>query len=430
MIFFTYTTAFTRLITFTAAIIIAVALMFNLNITASAAGFASESEVLSTAQTPFDKKYVKIDWHTSEGENVGVPLAFEDHLFLPTLNKVNKLSEKDGKVIASAELDEKVSQSSRGVIENGLLIQPTRTKIHLIDIAEMRVLNSKNFGEIVTDVACDDGLAYFGFKDGGGYKFRCADISKNLETVWEYTSEKPVTSPAKIGGKVVFGAGENLIVRTESGFAENPVGAEISHVFAGKFAVFMCCNNADNGELRKLRLDDDGKAEEDSLGVCELGGTLTAAVGVDNHIYVGSTEGFFVIDGLNMDVTKRFDELKNASAPLITLGNGVRAYTAAPHSDKDGNRWYLYSVLDTDETVTLSELAKIIDFTDGKAAVSDSGRMFFRDAKGQVWAISESKPSLILGIIKVILAFAILIMLILILRAWVKNRQSKRPPEF
>lgn len=400
---------------------------FSLSISASAAGFASESDVLSTAQTPFDKKYVKIDWHTPQGENVGVPLAFEDFLYLPTLNKVNKISEKDGKITASTELDEKVSTSARGVIDDGLLIQPTRTELHVINVAEMQLLHTKSFGEIITDVACEDGLAYFGFKDGGAFKFRCADVSNELETVWEYSSEKPVTSATKIGGKIVFGSGENLIVRTESDFAENPVGAEISHVFAGKYAIFMCC---DNGELRKLRLDDDGKAEENSLGVCELGGTLTAAVGVDNHIYVGSTEGFFVIDGLNMDVTKRFDELKNASAPILTLGNGVRAYTAAPHSDADGNRWYLYSVLDTDETVTLSELAKIIDFTDGKAAVSDSGRMFFRDAKGQVWAISLSKPSLILGIIKVILAFAILIMLILILRAWVKNRQAKKPPKF
>lgn len=415
---------------YTTALILSMALMFNLNIRASAAGFASESEVLSTAKTPFDKKYVKIDWHTPEGENVGVPLAFEDFLILPTLNKVNKISEKDGKIVASAELDEKVSTSSRGVIADGVLIQPTRTALYLIDVSEMKVLCTKKFGEIITDVACENGLAYFGFKDGDGYKFLCADISNNLETVWEYSSEKPVTEAGKIGNKIVFGAGENLIVRTENDFVENAVGAEVSHVFAGKFAVFMCCDNSENGELRKLRLDDDGKAEEDSLSVCELGGELTAAVGVDNHIYVGSTEGFFVIDGLNMDVTKRFDELKNASAPILTLGSGVRAYTAAPHSDNDGNRWYLYSVLDTEESVSISELAKIIDFTDGKAAVSDSGRMFFRDAKGQVWTISESKPSLILGIIKVILAFAILIMLILILRAWVKNRQAKRPQEF
>lgn len=394
---------------------------------ANAAGFAAESETVHTAKTPYDKKYVKIDWHTAEGENVGVPLPYEEFLLVPTLNKVNKLSEKDGKLAAAAELNEKVSVSCRGAVSDGTLIQPARTSLYLIDVGEMNVLHTRKFGEIVTDVACEDGLAYFGFKDGDGFKLCCVDVSKELETVWEYASEKPVTSPARIGGNVVFGAGERLIVRTENGFAENEVGAEITHVFAGKYAVFMCCAG---GELRKLRLDEDGKAEEDSLGICEIGGKLTAPVGIDNHIYVGSDEGFFVIDGLNMDVTKKFTELKNASAPVLTVGNGVRAYTAAPHSDADGNRWYLYSVLDTDESQTASELAKIIDFTDGKTAVSNSGRMFFRDAKGQVWAISESKPSIILSIIKVILVLAILIMLILILRAWVKNRQAKKPPEF
>lgn len=408
---------------------LALSLLFLVG-TASAAGFASESEAALTAKTPYDKSYVRIDWHTEEGENVGVPLPHEEFLLVPTMNKVNKLSEKDGKLTASAELGEKVSQNAGGVIDNGMLIQPTRTSLYVINAENMSVLCSKKFGEIITDVACADGLAYFGFMDGGLFKFCCADTSRELETVWEYSSQKPVSSPARIGEKIVFGAGEKLVVRTESGFRENDAGAEITHVFAGKYAVFMCCNNSDNGELRKLRLDENGNAEEDSLGVCEIGGTLTAPVGIDNHIYVGSNEGFFVIDGLNMDITKKFSELKNASAPVLTVGNGVRAYTAAPHTDADGNRWYLYSILDTDEAVTLSELAKIIDFTDGKTAVSQTGRMFFRDAKGQVWAISEAKPSVFVGIIKVVLALAIIIMLILILRAWVKNRQSKRPPQF
>lgn len=400
---------------------------------ADAAGFAAEADTTHTAKTPYDKRYVKIDWHTPEGETVGVPLAVDEYLFVPTLNKVNKLSEKNGEVIASVEFDEKVSESCSGVITESTLIQPARTSLYVIDTVDMSVLCSRTFGEIVTDVACADGLAYFGFKgsnDEDSFTLCCADISNKLETVWEYTSEKPVTSPARLGENVIFGAGDKLVVRTENGFVENDAGAEITHVFAGKYAVFMCCGNSDNGELRKLRLDEDGKAEDDSLGVCEIGGKLTAPVGIDNHIYVGSDEGFFVIDGLNMEIMKEFPELKNASAPVLTIGSGVRAYTAAPHADADGDRWYLYSVLDTDESQTLSELAKIIDFTDGKAAVSKSGRMFFRDAKGQVWAISESKPSVIVGIIKVILVLAILIMLILILRAWAKNRQAKKPPEF
>lgn len=389
------------------------------------AGFASEGETVLTAQTPYDKKYVSIDWNTSAGETVGVPLVYGEFVILPTLNKVQKLSEKDGTAAASAALDEKVSENSRGVILNDTLIQPTRTSLYVIELGNMSVVRSESFGEIVTDVAADGDLIYFGYKSGDRYKLCC--VSKDLETVWEYESESAVTSPARIGDKIIFGAGDKLTVRFEDKFIENAVGAEITHIFAGKYAVFMSCKD---GRLAKLRLNADGKTEEDTLMFCALGGELTQPAGVENHIYVGSTEGFFVVDGLNMEITKSFNELKNSSAPVVTTGAGVRAYTAAPHSDASGDRWYLYNILDTDETQTLSELAKIIDFTNGKTAVSKSGRMFFRDARGQVWAISATKPSVIVGIIKIVLILAIIVMVLLILRAWAKKRQEKRPPEY
>ena len=394
---------------------------------ADSAGFAAESDTVVSAQTPYDKKYVAIDWNTSPGDNVGVPVPYGEFLLVPTINKVNKLSEKDGAVIGAAELDEKVSESRKGAVINGTLIQPTRTSLYAIALDDMSVVCSKTFGETVTDVAVTDELVYFGHKNGNEYIFCCADLSDNLETVWEYKTDKAVTSPARIGDTVVFGAGDKLIVRTDDGFAENPVGAEITHVFAGKYAVFMCCSN---GELRKLRLDEDGMTEEDSLEICKLGGELTAPAGIDNHIYVGSTEGFFVVDGLNMEIAESFDDLENACAPVVTVGSGVRAYTAAPHADQNGDRWYLYSILDTDEAQTVSELAKIIDFTGGKISVSESGRMFFRDAKGQVWAISLVKPSIFSAAVRIVLLVAIFVMVLLILRAWAKKRQEKKPPEY
>lgn len=394
---------------------------------AKSAGFAAESETVTAAQTPFDKKYVSIDWNTSQSDTVGVPLTYKDFVLIPTLNKVNKLSEKDGEVAATVEFEEKVSENCRGVVIGDTLIQPTRTKLYAVDLNSMSVNCSKAFGEIVTDIAVSEQLVYFGSRDGNKYKFLCADMSKELETVWEYDSDVPVTSPARIGDMIIFGAGGKLIVRTENGFAENMVPSEITHVFAGEYAVFMSCKN---GELLKLRLDENGKTEEDSLLSCEIGGTLTAVSGIENHIYVGSTEGFFAVDGLNMEITKSFDELKNASAPIITTGNGVRAYTAAPHSDPDGDCWYLYSILDTDDAQTASELAKIIDFTDGKATVSQSGKMFFRDAKGKVWAISETEPNVFVNILKIVLLIAIFVMILLILRTWAKKRQEKKPPEY
>ena len=394
---------------------------------ADSAGFAAESETVVSAQTPYDKKYVSIDWHTSAGETIGVPIPYGEFLLIPTINKVNKLSEKDGTVTASAEFDEKVSENCKGAIINGRLIQPTRTSIYAVDTEDMSVICSKIFGEIVTDIAVSDDLVFFGYKDGDRFVFCCADISYGLETVWEYWSDKAPTSPARIDDTVMFGAGDKLIVSTDDGFAENPIGVEITHIFAGKYAVFMCCSN---GELRKLRLDEDGNAEEDTLESCMLGGELTAPAGIDNHIYVGSSEGFFVVDGLNMEISERFDDLENACAPVVTVGSGVRAYTAAPHADQNGDRWYLYSILDTDESQTASELAKIIDFTDGRISVSESGRMFFRDAKGQVWAISLVKPSVFAAAVRIVLLIAIFVMVLLILRAWAKKRQEKKPPEY
>lgn len=402
--------------------------LFSTSLTALAesAGFAAESETTVSAQTPYDKKYISIDWNTSAGETVGVPVPYGEFVLIPAVNKVNKLSEKDGKITAAAEFDEKVSENCKGAVVNDTMIQPTRTSLYAVDLKDMSVICSKTFGEIVTDIAVADDLVYFGCKDGG-FKFYCVDISKNLETVWEYKSDKAVTSPARIGDTVMFGAGGDLVVRTDDGFAENPVGAEITYVFAGKYAVFMCCTN---GELRKLRLTEDGKTEDDSLMSCVIGSGLTAPAGIDNHIYVGSDDGFFVVDGLNMEVAERFDDLKGACAPIVTAGSGVRAYTAAPHSDKDGDRWYLYNILDTDETRTALELAKLIDFTNGKISVSASGRMYFRDAKGQVWAASATKPNFFIAAVKIALVIAIFIMVLLILRAWAKKRQEKKPPEY
>lgn len=389
------------------------------------AGFASESETVLAAQTPYDKSYISIDWNTAEGETVGVPLTHGEFILLPTLNKVLKLSEKDGSITGSALLDDKVSENVRGVILNDTLIQPARNSLYVIPLRNMSAECSREFGEIVTDVAADGELIYFGYKNGEKYSF--CSVTQKLENVWTYDTESPVTSPARIGDKIVFGAGSKLVVRVGDKFVENDVGEEITHVFAGKYAVFMSCKN---GDLKKLRLDADGKTEEDSLMSCMLGGELTQPAGIENHIYVGSTDGFFVVDGLNMEITESFDELKNASTPVVTTGSGVRAYTAAPHSDPNGDRWYLYSVLDTDEELTVSELAKIIDFTNGKTTVSQSGRMFFRDSHGRVWAISASRPNVIVNIVKIVLILAIIVMILLILRAWAKKRQAKRPPEY
>lgn len=403
-----------------------IGVFFGVTAFADSAGFAVESERVFAALAPYNKSYVQIAWGTSERENCGVPIADGDSVLLPSGHTISRLSEKKGEEQATAELTEKVSENHKGALIGNTLIQPARTSLFVVDTETMTVKNSRKFGEISTDVAVLDDRVYFGVKTDDAYKFVCAK-SDSLETVWEYDSAKTVTSPALLNGHVIFGAGENLVAATDSTRVENPVGAEITHIFAGKYAVFMSCSD---GSFRKLRLDDSGKTEPDSLMSVSLGGELTAPVEYENRVYVGSAEGFFVLDGLNMEIAKTFPEMENATAPIICLGGGQRAYTTAPHNDTNGNRWYVYAVLDNDDGITANEIAKIIDFTDGKTTVSDSGTMYFRDAKGQLWALTVSQTSVLMIIVKIVLILAIIIMALVIVRALAKRRAAKQPPRY
>lgn len=401
------------------------ALAFSTAALADSAGFAAESNLISPAKTPYDKKYVKILWNTAEASSAGVPLCAGEFLFAPVGNKLNKLSEKDGMQISSVEFEEKVNENSRGAILGNTLVQPTRTGIYAVDIEQMSVLSYKKFGEIVTDVALLDNLVFFGAKTAESYAFYCVDLSQNLDIIAEYKAENQPSSPALFDKFVVFSNGEKLVSfsTAEKKFTENTIGAKINHVFAGEYAIFM---SGSDGFMYKLRLLDDGKAEEDSLLKCEVGGALTAPVETDNRLYVGSTEGFFVLDGLNMEITKKFPQMKNACAPVITLGSGLRIYTAAP-VESDGGKWYLYSIYDSDEEQTANEVAKIIDFTNGKITVSDNGIMFFRDNRGQIWAISTPETDYLAIVLKILITIAIIVFLVLIIRAWVKKHSANKP---
>ena len=392
-------------------------------------GFAVEAERALPAKTPYDKSYVEILWNTSEAETAGAPIADGEFVLLPVRNTVRKLNRKDGSIAAAAELDELISEDHSGAVAGDVLVQPTETSIYAVDLNGMEVICSRQFGDIATDVAIIDKLVYFGVKSENAYKFVCADIGKGLETVWEYVSDSPITSPALFGEYVVFGAGEALAVcRFDSGrCVENPVGAEITNVFAGQYAVFMTCAD---GSLRKLRLEDSGQTEEDTLTILDIGGVLTAPAEFNNRVYVGSTEGFYVLDGLNMEILKAYPEMKNASAPIVCYGNGQRAYTVAPHLDSGRDIWYLYGILDTEAGQTASEIAKIIDYTNGRLAVSDSGVMYFRDADGQLWALAVKETNYFVVVIKIILTLAIVVMVVVTISALAKKRNSNKPPRY
>lgn len=408
------------------AALAASAIMLTTTAFADSSGFAVEKERALPARTPYDKNRVEILWSTDESETAGVPLADGEFVLLPTLNTVQKISEKDGKITSSAALNDKVSENVRGAVLNGILVQPARSTLYTVDIESMSVLCSKQFGEIITDVALIDELAYFGVKTDVGYSFLCADYKNNFDVKWEYQSEYAPTSPALFKEFVLFGAGEDLTVYRADGsdFKENSVGAEITNVFAGKYAVFM---TASDGNLYKLRLTDDGSTEKDTLTSCKVGGMLTAPAEYNNRVYIGSTDGFFVLDGLNMEVLKAYPELKNSSAPIITYGTGQRAYTVAPNAQL--NRDVLYGILDTEDGQTSSEIAKLIGYG-GKCAVSQSGTMYFRNTDGKLWAIAVSRNNVLMMILKVVLTLAIIAMMIIIILSWSKQRKAKRPPEY
>lgn len=410
---------------FSAIVMIILSFAVSSTAFADSAGFASEKELVSFAKTPYDKKYVKILWNTSENSSAGVPLSKDNFIFIPVGNKVNKLSEKDGKLAASAELEEKVSENCKGAIVGKTLVQPTRTGISVINIDDMSVVNFKKFGDIATDIAVFDNFLFFGAKTDVGFSFFCSDISNNFDIIAEYKSENKPSSPALFNNLVVFSSGEKLVCfsKIEKIFTENTVGAKINYVYAGQYAIFMSGND---GFMYKIRLSDDGKAEPDSLLKCEIGGVLTAPAETENRLYVGSTEGFFILDGLNMEISKKFPEMKNACAPVITLGSGLRIYTAAP-VEADGGKWYLYGIFDSDSERNANEIVKILDFTNGKITVSDSGIMFFRDNLGQVWAITIPETDVIAVVLKILITVAIIVFLILIIRAWVKKHSGNTP---
>ncbi len=401
------------------------ALVLSVGAFAENAGFANENELISPAKTPYDKQSVEIMWHTGEAATAGVPISKGEFLYAPVGNKINKLSETDGKITASAKLEEKVSDSFKGAIIGNTLVQPTRTGICAVDTEQMSLICFRKFGEISTDVALYDNLVFFGAKTDKGCAFYCVDLSKNLDIISQYDSTEKPSSPALFGDFVIFSCGEKLVCFsiTDKKFIENEIGAKTNFIFAGEYAIFMSGND---GFMYKIRLLDDGSVEPESLMKCEIGGELTAPAETGNRLYVGSAEGFFILDGLNMEIAKKYTELKNSCAPVITLGNGLRVYTSAP-VETDGGKWYLYNILENNDEYDISEVAKIIDFTDGKISVSDSGIMFFRDNLGQIWAIKTPELDIIGIVLKILITIAIIVFLIIFIRAVVKKHSANQP---
>ncbi|MDE6030161.1 MAG: hypothetical protein K2G32_00880 [Oscillospiraceae bacterium] len=395
---------------------------------ADGSGFRTESELVTAAKTPYDGKYTNIAWNTEQSDSAGVPVPLSDSVIFPVGNKVLKLAENTGEELGCAELTEKVSQNCRGAAAGKGLLQPTRTGLAMIDTGSMTVECYRSLGgNIFTDAAVIGDLGYIGVEFDGSYSFICVDMSGELETVWEYSSESPVTSPALFGDYVVFGAESSLVTHhySSDGYTEISVGTEIcGSPFAGEYAVYF---SGSDGKSYKLRLNDDGTLEENTLISCDIGGELSSPVAWNGKLYVASSEGFYIIDSLNMEVITSLSDIKSGTDPIICYGNGPRVYLLYP----EGDMWNFCCILDAEDTqpeVTLP--ARLETFVGGRLAVSAGGTMYFRDGIGRLYAAQVAPFNLLLIIVKLVVLLALIVLIFLILRYWAKTRNANRPPRY
>lgn len=391
-------------------------------------GFSDVNSLVVIGKTPYDSKYTQVKWNTDTSDFAGIPTAASGGVLLPKGNTITMLSEKDGSVCGTVELNEKTSENFKGAIYGNTYVQPTNTGIVIINAQTMALVSEKNLGaEIASDAAICDNYVYIAAKTDDGCTLFCLDISNSLNTVWEYSVNSEITELSFNKNYIVFGSEQALICcDAKSGTAvKNELGLDIIAPFSDEYAVYL---SAQDGSVYKLRLNDDGTIEQNTLTGCEIGGELTRPVVYDGRLYVGSDDGFFILDSLNMTVEYCFDEIKKAYDPLVCVGNGTRIYTVAPLE----NYYCLYSLYDMseDEDPSASKLAKLEDFSSGSFTAAQSGTMYFCDATGRVFALCTAEYSILLIIVKLILLLGLLVLIILILRQWVKQRAAKRPPQY
>ncbi len=391
----------------------------------SSVGFRTESELVTAAKTPYDGKYTNIAWDTEESDSAGVPVTLTDSVIFPVGNKVLKLAENTGEELGSSELSEKVSTGCRGAVVGKCLLQPTRTGLAVINTESMSVECYRSFGgNIITDAAAIGNFGYVGVETDDSFSFICVNM-ENLETLWEYASDSPLTSPALFGDYVVFGAGSSLITHHYSGegYTETPVGTEISGPpFAGEYAVYF---SGSDGKSYKLRLNDDGTLEEDTLISCDIGGKLSSPVAWNGRLYVASSEGFYILDSLNMEIITSIPDIKSGTDPIICYGNGPRVYLLYP----EGELWNFCCVLDSEELeapeVTIP--ARLENFAGGRLTVSSNGTMYFRDGIGRLYAAQVAPYNILLVVVKLLMLLVLVVLVLLILRYWAKNRNANKP---
>ncbi len=396
---------------------------------AESIGFRNEAALVSEAKTAYDNKYTNIQWNTDAAEKAGAPVVFGQSILLPVSSTIYRYAEENGFREAEIRLPEEICSSYSGVMNNTVLVQPTKSGICMVDFNTAEITAHKSFdGNIDSDVAVIDDMAYFSVKNGSTERFCCVELTSDLPVLWEYTSQEDITSPAVQGDFVIFGAGDKLVTchYTDGTTNEIPVGGNITAApYASQYAVYL--TTAD-GITVKLRLNDDGTLEEDTLVTCETGKNSSAPLQHNNRLYVTSDSGLHILDSINMESIAVLPDIAGGSDPFMTRGNGPRLYTVAPY---EGGRWALYCVYDPGEDVEPQTeiLAVMENYEGGKAAVSANGTMYFRDGIGRLYALTPVGYNLLVIIIRLM----ILVLLIAGVFLWIRmvgKRRAKNNPMY
>ena len=392
---------------------------------AESVGFRDESLLVHDAKAAYDNKYTNIQWNTEAAENVGAPVIYKDSVLLPVGDKLLRYSEADGTKLAEIKLPDTAAVDFSGVMYGDILVQPLENGICTVDMttAEVKTLYEAD-GTVDSDVAVADSTVYFSVKNADGEHFCGVSLTDGSLYQGATAKGQDMTSPTKQGDSIIVGMGDVLATHTEGyGVCEIPVGDIITGApYASEYAVYF---STEGGNVVKLRLNTDGTMEEDTLVTCETGANSSAPLQHNNRLYVTSDKGLHIIDSINMELITTLPDIAGGSDPFLCRGNGPRVYTVAPY---EGGRWALYSVYDPGEDVEPQTeiLAIMEDFEGGKAAVSENGTMYYRDALGRLYALTLVEYNIVMIIIRLLIMVALIAGVFLWIRMVGKRRAQNR----
>ncbi len=391
---------------------------------AESVGFRDESLLVHDAKAAYDNKYTNIQWNTEAAENVGAPVVYKDSVLLPVGDMLLRYSEADGMKLAEIKLPSAAAADFSGVMYGDILVQPLENGICTVDMttAEVKTLYEAD-GTVDSDVAVADGIVYFSVRNADGEHFCGVSLTDGSLYQGATAKGQDMTSPTKQGDSIIVGMGDVLATHTEGyGVCEIPVGGVITGApYASEYAVYF----STEGNVVKLRLNSDGTMEEDTLVTCETGADSSAPLQHNNRLYVTSDKGLHIIDSINMELITTLPDIAGGSDPFLCRGNGPRVYTVAPY---EGGRWALYSVYDPGEEVEpQTEILAIMEnFEGGKAAVSENGTMYYRDALGRLYALTLVEYNIVMIIIRLLIMVALIAGVFIWIRMVGKRRAQNR----